>query len=96
VGDQCVSNVAQPTYSAGAALCVGLKMIRRGDRVKVTARVAAAFNNNKRPGSKFDWADRRGVVERITTNKASAIVLWDGRKSVETMPIRSIEPAELG
>ena len=72
-------------------------MIKRGDRVKLTARAAATFNNNKRPG-KFDWTDRRGVVERITTNKASAIVLWDGRKSVETVPIRSIEPepAELG
>jgi hypothetical protein len=66
-------------------------MMKRGDRVKVTARAAAAFNNNKRPG-KLDWTDRRGVVERITTNKASAIVLWDGRKSVEDVPIRSTEP----
>jgi hypothetical protein len=65
--------------------------MKRGDRVKLTARAAAAFNNNKRP-SMFDWTARRGVVERITTNKASAIVLWDGRKSVETVPIRSIEP----
>jgi hypothetical protein len=40
-------------------------MMKRGDRVKVTARAAAAFNNNKRPG-KLDWTDRRGVVERIT------------------------------
>ena len=55
-------------------------MRSRGDRVKLTARAAAAFNNNKRT-SMFDWTDRRGVVERITTNKASAIVLWDGRKS---------------
>jgi hypothetical protein len=68
----------------------GLKMIKRGDRVKLTARVAAAFNNNKRPG-KFDWVDRRGVVERITANKAAAIVLWDGRKSADDVPIRSIE-----
>ena len=72
-------------------------MIKRGDRVKLTARVAAAFNNNWCPG-KFDWTDRRGVVERITANKANAIVLWDGRKSVDDLPIRSIElePAELG
>jgi hypothetical protein len=70
-------------------------MIKRGDRVKLTAR-AAAFNN-RCPG-KFDWTDRRGVVERITANKANAIVLWDGRKSVDDLPIRSIElePAELG
>jgi hypothetical protein len=46
----------------------------------------------------FDWTARRGVVERITTNKANAVVLWDGRKSQDYLPIRSIElePAELG
>ena len=81
----------------GVLSAEGLMMIKRGDRVKLTARVAAAFNNNRRPG-KLDWTDRRGVVERITTNKANAIVLWDGRKSVDDVPIRSIElePAELG
>ena len=38
------------------------------------------------------------MVERITTNKANAVVLWDGRKSTEVVPIRSIElePTELG
>ena len=68
-------------------------MIKRGDRVKLTARVAAAFNKAR----KFDWTDRRGVVER-TANKATAIVPWDGRKSQDYLPIRSIEvePAELG
>ena len=65
-------------------------MIKRGDRVKLTARAAAAFNKNTRPG-KFDWTVRRGVVERVTTNKANAIVLWDGRKSTEVVPIRSVE-----
>ena len=65
-------------------------MIKRGDRVKLTARAAAAFNNNKRP-SMFDWTARRGVVERITTNKANVVVLWDGRKSTEVIPIRSVE-----
>jgi hypothetical protein len=71
-------------------------MIKRGDRVKLTARAAAAFNNNKRP-SMFDWTARRGVVERITTNKANAVVLWDGRKSTEVVPIRSVElEPELG
>jgi hypothetical protein len=72
-------------------------MIKRGDRVKLTALAAAAFNNNKRP-SMFDWTDRRGVVERITANKATAIVPWDGRKSQDYLPIRSIEleQAELG
>ena len=71
-------------------------MFRRGDRVKLTARAAAAFNNNKRP-IMFDWTARRGVVERITTNKVNVVVLWDGRKSMEVVPIRSVElEPELG
>ena len=62
-------------------------MIRRGDKVKLIAR--------KRPSK---LTARRGVVERITANKANAVVLWDGRMSTEYVPIRSIEsePAELG
>ena len=59
-------------------------MIKRGDRVRLTARAAAAFKKAS--------TGRRGVVERITTNKANAVVLWDGRKSTEYVPIRSIEP----
>jgi hypothetical protein len=66
-------------------------MIKRGDQVKLTARVAAAFNKHKRPG-KFDWTDRRGVIERISANKVSAFVLWDGRKSPDELPINGIEP----
>ena len=72
----------------------GLKMIRPGDRVKLIAR--------KRPSKltarQSKLTARRGVVERITTNKANAVVLWGGRKSKDYLPIRSIEsePAELG
>ena len=65
-------------------------MIKRGDRVRLTARAAAAFNDDCRPG-RFDWTDRCGVVERITANKANVIVLSDIQKSVEDVPIRSIE-----
>jgi hypothetical protein len=65
-------------------------MIKRGDRVKLTARVAAAFKNNRRPG-KIDWTDRRGVIDRISANKVHASVVWDGRKSPEELPINAIE-----
>ena len=65
-------------------------MIKRGDRVKLSARVAACFNNNRRPG-KFDWTARRGVVDRISVNKVRAFVLWDGRKSPDELPINGIE-----
>ena len=44
-----------------------------------------------------DWTARRGVVERVTANKANAVVLWDGRKSMDVVPIRSVElEPELG
>ena len=66
-------------------------MIKRGDRVKLTARVAAAFNDNKRPG-KVDWTGRRGVIKRISANKAHALVLWDGRKTPDEVPIGGVEP----
>jgi len=71
-------------------------MIKRLDRVKLTARAAAVFNNNKRP-SMFDWTARRGVVERVNANKANVVVLWAGRKSMDVVPIRSVElEPELG
>jgi hypothetical protein len=66
-------------------------MIKQGDRVKLTVRVAAAFNNNKRPG-RLDWEDRRGVLERISGNKVNALVRWDGRKTPDEVPINGIEP----
>ena len=73
----------------------GALMIKRGDKVRLTARAAAAFNNKRRGES--IWTGRRGVVLRITTNKANAVVLWDGRMSREYLPIRAIEtePADL-
>ena len=66
-------------------------MVKRGDRVRLAASAAAAFNNNRRPG-KLDWTDRCGVVERVTANKANVIVRWDGRRSPDDLPIRSVEP----
>ena len=45
----------------------------------------------------FDWTARRGVVERVTANKANVVVLWDGRKSMDVVPIRTVElEPELG
>ena len=65
-------------------------MIKRGDRVKLTSRAAATFNNNK--PHKFNWTDRCGVVERISANKANVIVLWDGRKSTDYCRSAALNP----
>lgn len=72
------------------SLAKGTKMIKRGDRVKLTGRAAAAFNKNKRPG-RFDWRIRRGVVERISANRANASVRWDDRKSPDDVPVNGLE-----
>jgi hypothetical protein len=64
-------------------------MIKRGDRVKLTAHAEAALNSGR--GVKSIWTDRRGVVLRVAANKANAVVLWDGRTSTERMPIRALE-----
>jgi len=71
-------------------------MIKRGNRVKLTAHAEATLNSGR--GVKSIWTDRRGVILRVTANKANAVVLWDGRKSTECVPIRALEtePAELG
>ena len=66
-------------------------MINQGDKVRLTARAAATFNGRR--GGKSVWASRRGVVLRIATNKANAVVLWDGRMSTEYLPIGAIECA---
>jgi hypothetical protein len=56
---------------------------------KLTAHAEAALNSGR--GVKSIWTDRRGVVLRVTANKANAVVLWDGRTSTERMPIRALE-----
>ena len=68
-----------------------LKLIKQGNRVKLTARAAAAFS--KRRGGKSVWTGRRGVVLRININKTDAAVLWDGRMSRDYLPIGAIELA---
>ena len=85
-------------FSGGDAVNTktGLWNFGLGIPIQTGGEFSLAFNNNKRP-SVFDWTARRGVVERITTNKANAVVLWDGRKSTEVVPIRSVElEPELG
>ena len=66
-----------------------LTLIKQGDRVQLSARAAAAFSKGCR--GKSVSTGRRGVVLRITTNKANAVVMWDGRTSREYLPIRAIE-----
>ena len=51
--------------SATPPACFEGAMSKRGDRVKLTDRAAIGLNNTLHPG-RFDWRDRRGVVENIS------------------------------
>ena len=68
-----------------------LKLIKQGNRVKLTARAASLAAFGKRRGGKSVWTGRLGVVLRITANKTDAVVLWDGRMSRDYLPIGAIE-----
>jgi hypothetical protein len=56
-----------------------------GDRITLTKRGAASLNNNMHPG-RVDWRGRRGVIGRIS--RSEAFVLWDGRRSLDPVPLR--------
>jgi hypothetical protein len=57
-----------------------------GDRVTLTKRAAVSLNHNMHPG-RIDWRGRRGVIGRISRS-GEAFVLWDGRRSLDPMPLR--------
>jgi hypothetical protein len=50
-------------------------MIKRLDRVKLTARAAAVFNNNKRP-SMFDWTRVGTSPNRALTVNRDDVFIW--------------------
>jgi hypothetical protein len=59
----------------------------RGDRVKLTDRYADALNRALK--TKIDWRARRGSVARC--NEADVYVAWDGRESLDSIPIKGVE-----
>jgi hypothetical protein len=59
-----------------------------GDRVTLTKPGAASLNNNMHPG-RVDWRGRCGVIGRISRS-GEAFVLWDGRRSLDPVPLRSL------
>ena len=64
-------------------------MAEGGERVKVTRRFANALL--KRPRKRIDWHTRRGVVVRCNANHVA--ITWEGRKSLEFLPLKAIEAA---
>ena len=62
----------------------------RGDRVKLTEQYASALLRGPRR-KKVDWRSRQGVVERCSSSEV--YVAWEGRRSLDAIPIRGVEKA---
>jgi hypothetical protein len=63
-------------------------MLKRGDRVIMKDDAADRMNRNFH---RFDWRNRRGVLHHISRNKQAAVVFWDGRSSVDLVPVKFVE-----
>jgi hypothetical protein len=65
-------------------------MIKRGDRVKLTDRLAETMSR-PRPNSRYqiDWRTRRGVVRYV--KPGLVLVRWDDRNSDDTWLEQAIE-----
>jgi hypothetical protein len=65
----------------------------RGDRVKLTRRVAKPLMT-RRTAYKTDWFVRRGTVVRVSPVSDSITVLWDDRASTDVWPTRALQRIE--
>ena len=67
-------------------------MIKVGDKVKVTDRVAHMLTSStKQNRYKLDWRTRKGIVMSICKPADQAGVLWDGRKSTDFWPLKALQ-----
>ena len=63
----------------------------QGSTVKITDQYATALS--KRKGKPLCWLSRKGVVVHCGPNAVS--VMWDGRKSLDYVPLKGVELASL-
>lgn len=60
--------------------------MKHGDRVRLTDQMARIYNKRMH-SNRVDWHDRRGVIKSISYNKKVVWILWDGRHSLDEMPV---------
>jgi len=60
----------------------------RGERVKLAENYARALMLKR----SMDWLQRRGTVRYCSP--ATVYILWDGRTTMDTVPVRGVERAE--
>jgi hypothetical protein len=97
-GDPFASAAGQrrgaPVQPEGAA--AGRDAMKAGDRVKLTDAAASRLMNAYYQRGVVDWRKRRGTLHHVKLNKVEAMVFWDGRSSMEVMPIKYLELEKIG
>jgi hypothetical protein len=70
-----------------------MSRLKSGDRVKPTEQaIKGLVKHHWNRSSKVDWRTRQGNVHKV--NSHTALVVWDGLKSFDPMPIRALERIE--
>ena len=80
----------------GAAAGRKADAIKAGDRVKLTDAAASRLMNAYYRRGVVDWRKRRGTLHHVKLNKVEAVVFWDGRSSMEVVPIKYLELEKIG
>jgi hypothetical protein len=70
--------------------------MKAGDRVKLTDAAASRLMNAYYRRGVVDWRKRRGTLHHVKLNKVEAMVFWDGRSSMEVVPIKYLELDKFG
>ena len=63
-------------------------LFKMGDRVRLTELGLRLATRSR--WTKLDWPNRLGRIVHLT-RRSEAYVLWDGRKSIEVVPIAILE-----
>jgi hypothetical protein len=86
LGPACA--IAEPGHGRARAESPMKPQLALGDRVKLNERGMRL--GAQRSWTKIDWPNRRGTVRHITKH-SEAHVQWDGRKSVDVLPVVTLE-----
>jgi hypothetical protein len=62
-----------------------------GDRVRLTRKVATAFDRPRVPSAKRSWSERRGTVAWVSLYNHQVHVKWDDRRTVDHWPREALE-----
>jgi hypothetical protein len=63
----------------------------QGSTVKLTDRYATALSKSR--GNPRRWIGRKGMV--VSCGKDAVCIIWEGRKSLDYVPLKGVELASL-